>query len=171
MSSPGLPRVFSDVPTFVQYANSILQRRKARAGRSLELHVRRVLVEEGLEEGRDFDYNVESEPGRRPDFLFPSQAAYRDPAFPERNLRMLAAKTTSKDRWRQIISEAPRIRKKHLLTLQADISAEQIQEMTASFVTLVIPRKYRDVYPEELRARIRTLAEFISETKSCSYPG
>ena len=42
---------------------------------------------------------------------------------------MLAAKTTCKDRWRQIINEADRIKLKHLITLQEGVSEAQFREM------------------------------------------
>ncbi len=37
---------------------------------------------------------------------FPFRRAYHDTEFPVENLRMLAVKTTCKDRWRQILNEA-----------------------------------------------------------------
>ncbi len=99
---PGIRAGFQSVEQFVAQAQSVLQRRKARSGRSLELHVRQIFREEKLREDHHFTYGAESEPGRKPDFLFPSQAHYRDPGFPETKLRMLAVKTTCKDRWRQV---------------------------------------------------------------------
>jgi len=58
----------------------------------------------------------------KPDFIFPGITHYHDMAFPENVLTMLAAKTTCKDRWRQIRNEAKRIPVKHLLTLEPGIS-------------------------------------------------
>ncbi len=52
----------------------------------------------------------------KPDFLFPSAGAYHDTEFPVENLRMLAVKTTCKDRWRQILNEADKIHQVHLFT-------------------------------------------------------
>lgn len=101
----------------MERAHSILQRRKSRAGRSLELHTRQIFVEERLREGEHFSYQPESEPNKSPDFLFPSEAAYKDASFPASKLRMLAVKTTCKDRWRQVVKEVDRIPTKHLLTL------------------------------------------------------
>ncbi len=45
---------------------------------------------------------------------------------------MLAVKTTCKDRWRQILNEAQRIKPKHLLTLQEGVSHRQFDEMQES---------------------------------------
>jgi hypothetical protein len=38
----------------------------------------------------DFQHGPQSEPGKRPDFLFPSSAVCRDPGFSKARLRMLA---------------------------------------------------------------------------------
>ena len=106
---PGIREGFDNIDQFIARAQSVLQRRKVRSGRSLELHVRQIFREEDLAEGRHFSHGADSEPGSKPDFLFPSQASYRDPGFPESKLRMLAVKTTCKDRWRQVLREADRI--------------------------------------------------------------
>ncbi len=115
---PEIRKGFRNVEDFVAKAQTILQRRKSRSGRSLELHTREILIEEKLTEGLHFDHQPESEKGKRPVFLFPNAAAYRNPSFPTSGLRMLAAKTTCKDRWRQVINEADRVATKHLLTLR-----------------------------------------------------
>jgi EcoRII C terminal len=51
------------------------------------------------------------------------------PSVRRRVFRMLAAKTTCKDRWGQVINEAHQIKEKHLLTLQEGISENQFAEM------------------------------------------
>lgn len=122
---PAILAGFSTIDDFVERALSVLQRRKARSGRSLELHARAILIEEGFRQDADFCHGGVSEGGKRPDFMFPTQAAYRDMTFPPARLRMLATKTTLKDRWRQILNEADRIGRKHLLTLQEGVSIAQ----------------------------------------------
>lgn len=82
---------FSDLAAFIVLAQTVLQRRKSRAGRSLELQTREIFLEEGLIEGKMFSHGSTSENGKKPDFLFPSAAAYRDPSFPQTRLRMLAS--------------------------------------------------------------------------------
>ena len=161
-----MPRIregFGSINEFVSRAQSILQRRKARAGRSLELQTREVFVEEGLRENQDFAHGVESEPGRRPDFLFPSQTRYRDPAFPAERLRMLAVKTTCRDRWRQILNEAGRIETKHLLTVQEGVSETQFREMQESGVQLVVPTRLWSKYPATVRPKLLSLEAFVAE--------
>jgi hypothetical protein len=162
---PAIRAGFDSIEAFVARAQTILQRRKARSGRSLELHTHAIFVEEGLAENVQFAHGVDSEPGRRPDFLFPSQDLYRDPAFPAARLRMLAVKTTVRDRWRQILNEAGRIPVKHLLTLQEGVSAGQFQEMKESGVRLVVPAGLVKSYPEEIRPDLITLESFIGDVR------
>lgn len=138
---PLITQGFTTVDDFIARAQTILQRCKARSGRSLELHTRAIFIEEHLREGIDFSHQPESDPGKRPDFLFPSEAAYKNTAFPVANLRMLAVKTTCKDRWRQVINDADRIQKKHLFTLQEGVSEGQFAEMTGAGINLVVPEQ------------------------------
>lgn len=161
IESPLLAKGFGSIAEFLTHAQRILQRRKARSGRSLELHTREILLEEGFVEGRDFTHQPESDPGKRPDFLFPSQAAYKDPSFPAERLRVLAAKTTCKDRWRQILNEADRIPEKHLLTLQEGISVTQFREMTEAGVRLVLPAALVQSYADEIRPSLVRLGDFV----------
>lgn len=160
-----LPRIgegFATVDIFVDFANSVTNRRKSRSGRSLELQARTIFDEEGLQ----YDYGAVSENRKAPDFLFPSARAYHDPSFPSDRLRMLAVKTTCKDRWRQILNEADRVPYKHLLTLQEGIGPNQYAEMKRANVTLVVPRSLQERYSRELRGELVSLADFIRTTRS-----
>jgi len=165
IEKPVITKGFDSVDAFVSHAQTVLQRRKSRSGRSLELHTKMILQEEGFVEGQTFSHSPESEKGRKPDFLFPCETAYADPRFPAANLRMLAAKTTCKDRWRQILREADRVPCKHLLTLQEGVSLSQFNEMKEQQVQLVVPAPLLDSYPEEVRPQIITLEAFISEVR------
>ncbi len=100
---------------------------------------------------------------KKPDFLFPSAGAYHDTEFPVENLRMLAVKTTCKDRWRQILNEADKIHQVHLFTLQEGVSLAQYREMRESGVRLVVPSSLHKKYPEAVRAELMTLGAFIAE--------
>ena len=79
---------------------------------------------------------------------------------------MLAAKTTCKDRWRQILNEADRIEWKHLLTLQEGVSVSQFREMQQSKVVLVVPEPLIKSYPESIQCEVVPFARFIAETKA-----
>ena len=153
------------IDTFLVIAQRVLQRRKSRAGLSLELHTRKIFLEEDLRENLDFAYQAETEPGHRPDFLFPSANAYREAAYPSGSLRMLAVKTTCRDRWRQILNEASRIERKHLLTLQEGVSETQFKEMEQAGVRLVVPSPLISKFPPAIRENIMPLASFINEIR------
>ena len=163
---PSIRQGFDSMDEFIAQAQTILQRRKSRSGRSLELHVRTIFIEEGLRENQDFAHQQEAEPGRRPDFLFPSADTYKDMAFPEERLRMLAVKTTCKDRWRQILNEADRIEHKHLLTLQEGVSEGQFREMKEARVQLVTPASLFKKFPTSVRPHLKTLEDFIADVQS-----
>lgn len=162
---PHLLKGFTTIDEFLARAQTILQRRKARSGRSLELHAREIFLEEGLAENEKFSHQPESEPGKRPDFLFPSEALYKTADFPASRLRMLAVKTTCKDRWRQILNEADRIREKHLLTLQEGVSEGQFREMTEAGVRLVVPEALKSSYNKKIEPHLQTFESFIGDVR------
>ena len=141
-------------------ANMVLNRRKSRAGKSLEHHLSAIF------DGNQIVYTAQAvtEGNKKPDFIFPSQAAYHDADFPSDKLISLAAKTTCKDRWRQVINEADRLRDrpKYLCTLQQGISPSQMDEMQAENVILVVPHPYISAYPADRRDRIWTLSKFVN---------
>jgi hypothetical protein len=166
-----LPRItqgFSSVDEFISLAQSLLQSRKSRSGNSLEFHTREIMKEEGLIAGTSFTFRPVIEGGKRPDFLFPSKADYENPDFPESRLRMLAAKTSCKDRWRQVINEASRIRTKHLLTLQEGVSEGQFREMTEAGVRLVVPAGVHRAFPDSVKPHLITLEGFIADVRLLS---
>lgn len=156
---------FTTIDAFLTRAQTVLQRRKARSGNSLELHARSIFLEEGLNEVTQFAHQPESEPGKKPDFLFPSIAAYRDASFPAGQLRMLAVKTTCRDRWRQVLNEADRIPTKHLLTLQEGVSEAQFAEMTNAGVRLVVPAGLTEKFPKSVQPSLQTLESFIGDVR------
>jgi hypothetical protein len=164
-----LPRIqtgnFQTIEGFVGLAQSILQSRKSRSGNSLELHAREIMIEEGFNPKTDFCYKPTVESGKKPDFIFPSQAAYDDLDFPEVRLRMLAAKTTCKDRWRQVINEANRIKEKHLLTLQEGISENQFAEMREEGIKLVVPDGLHNSYNDTVRPHLISFESFIADIR------
>jgi type II restriction enzyme len=74
---------------------------------------------------------------------------------------MLGAKTTCKDRWRQVLNEANKIPNKHLFTLQRGVSRNQLQEMKDEHLTLVVPRDNKCLFLPEFHDNIMCLSEFI----------
>ena len=148
---------FSTVEELVEFSNTILNRRKSRAGKSLEHHLAEIFNQFKV----SFESQVITEDKKRPDFLFPSKEAYLNPKFDDQKLCVLASKTTCKDRWRQVLNEADRIKTKHLFTLQQGISSNQLEEMFKYNVQLVVPRQYLTSFPNTYRDRILTLDTFV----------
>lgn len=156
--SARLKEGFQDnVDEFFQFALSALNRRKSRAGHSLENHVETLLAARNIR----YERGGTTENRSKPDFLFPSALAYHDKNFDAKKLTMLGVKSTCKDRWRQVLSEADRIREKHLLTLEAAISNYQMQEMQERNLQLVIPESIHETYSEVQREKLMSIDNFI----------
>lgn len=165
---PQLKRGFKGVDEFLKCAQTVLQRRKSRAGVSLELHIREILLEENFIENKDFSFQAQTERNKKPDFIFPSQEAYFDKDFPKENLKMLAVKTTCKDRWRQILTEADRIQAKHLLTLQEGVSENQFKEMKDANINLVVPKPLIKKYPRSIQPELIEFNSFLADARLAS---
>lgn len=160
--SPTYSTPFASCEELISFANTILNRRKSRAGRSLELHLERIFHYSGL----PFATQAQTEGNKRPDFLFPSEEAYHNPHFTPSQLYFLGAKTTCKDRWRQILNEADRIPNKHLFTLQKGISRPQLTEMRKAGVHLVVPKAHLTAFDKEYQSQILSLERFIEIVKN-----
>lgn len=152
---------FDSMDTFIAVANSILNRRKSRAGKSLENHLAAIFDGNSL----SYDAQLRSEGHKTPDFIFPGGDVYHDMSFDFHKLVFLGAKTTCKDRWRQVITEADRIPVKHLFTLQQGISEAQMEEMKTENVVLVVPKAYIKNYPAPYKKDIMDLQTFIAYVK------
>jgi len=155
------PRVtagFETVEEFISFSLSVQNRRKSRAGYAFENHLQALFAELGIRCSR----GQTTEGRRRPDFLFPGIERYRDPEFDANALTMLGVKTTCKDRWRQVLTEAARIPRKHLCTLEPAISATQLDEMSEDQLTIVAPRSVLGTYPEGKGERAVSVADFVT---------
>lgn len=149
---------FSCCQDLISFANTILNRRKSRAGKSLEHHLASIFTAARIK----FEEQVVTEGHKRPDFIFPDGIAYHDFEFPADKLTFLGAKTTCKDRWRQVLNEADRIDNKHLFTLQQGISKSQLAEMETEHLTLVVPKSNISLFHPLYRHNIMSLNEFIT---------
>lgn len=152
---------FGELDPLIAFANTALNRRKSRAGKSLEHHLHYIFDKVGLQ----FSHPGRTEDNKSPDFLLPSNDAYADITFPNEQLSLLGVKTTCKDRWRQVLNEGSRVEHKHLLTLQQGVSANQMDEMQAANLTLVVPKEYHNMYPVTHRDRLMTVEQFINYAK------
>jgi hypothetical protein len=153
-------RAFTEVDDFLNIAARIMNRRKSRAGRSLENHVHEFLTKQNI----PHEMRVADIPGK-PDVVIPSAAAYFDETYPVGSLFIVGVKTTCKDRWRQVLNEGKRVPDKYIITIQPGISAPQLEEMRESRVTLVVPEKLHDQYPPEKPMELLTLAAFVETVR------
>ena len=153
----------TDVDGFVRFSLSVQNRRKSRMGQSLEHHLEAVFRAHEIACVR----GAVTENNHRPDFLFPSEEAYR--AAPDTGhacLTMLGAKSSCKDRWRQVLAEATKIPRKHLLTLEPGISEPQTSQMANSGLQLVVPRSIQETYTNEQRAWLWNVRDFIRDVQA-----
>lgn len=157
-----ISKFFNNVEELVNYALKVLNRRKSRAGKSLENQLSAVFNKYEL----IFEEQVVTENNKKPDFIFPGSKEYHDINFNKNKLHFLAAKTTCKDRWRQILNEADKIEVKHLFTLQQGISENQLKEMFQYKVQLVVPKRHLSRFPQSFQDKIMTLEKFIILMKS-----
>jgi hypothetical protein len=149
---------FSGTEDFIKYSLSVQNRRKSRMGYALQNHLEEIFKRHSLR----FTPQARTERNNTPDFIFPGQTEYHDLNFDRSLLVMLGVKSSSKDRWRQILTEADLIPQKHLFTLEPSISSSQTSEMMKQGLKLVIPQVLHPTYkPEQLKI-IQSLADFIS---------
>lgn len=148
----------ADIDGFISFSLSVQNRRKSRAGFSLENHLEAVLTANKIR----YDRGAKTENNSSPDFLFPGIREYNDLSFPVANLTMLGVKTSCKDRWRQVLSEAAKITHKHLLTLEPGISQNQTDEMRAQNLQLVLPAQIHETYQDNQKAWLMKVVDFIS---------
>ena len=156
-----IDRGFESVEDFLEYSISIQQSRRSRMGLSLQHHLGALFLANQLR----FTAQARTERKNRPDFLFPGEAEYQDAAFQAPLLVMLAAKSTVKERWRQILVEADRIEEKHLCTLEPGISSDQTEEMRRQRVQLVVPASLLSTYSALQLQHILSLNQFVNYVK------
>ena len=152
---------FSSVDDFISYSLSVQNRRKSRAGHSFENHLSALF---NLHELR-FDQQKITENKERPDFIFPGIREYHEATFQVELLTMLGAKSTCKDRWRQVLQEASRIRNKHLITLETAISVDQTTQMQSKNLQLVVPRSVSATYTPKQQEWLMSVEDFIGYVK------
>ncbi len=148
----------NDVDSFISYSLSVQNRRKSRAGLAFENHLEFIMESHNLIYSR----TPVTENKSKPDFLFPGESCYHDKDFNPVNLAMPGVKSTLKDRWRQVLAEAQRIERKHLLTLQAAISVQQTDEMKANKLQLVVPRRIQESYTGHQKNWLMSVENFFS---------
>jgi type II restriction enzyme len=153
-------RLFLDIDDFLKTASGILNRRKSRAGRSLENHVEEVLLKAKI------PHKMRPNIDGKPDIVIPNEEAYYDLNYPTNKRFIIGVKTTCKDRWRQVLNEGELVKNKHILTTQKGISSNQLNEMHKAKVTLIVPKQLHKEYPKERNITLLTVEEFVSTIRT-----
>lgn len=151
----------TDVDGFISFSLGVQNRRKSRMGHSLENHIAAVLDSFGL----PYQRGAKTEQGHKPDFLFPNAAVYEEALVGDTRLLMLGAKSTCKDRWRQVLAEAKKIPRKHLLTLEPGITEPQTNQMEAANLQLVVPTSIQNTYNPRQKMWLWSMERFINEVR------
>ena len=146
---------------FVAFSLSVQNRRKSRMGYSLQNQLAALFDSQKLK----YEAQAVTEAQNKPDFIFPGSAEYHDPQFDTALLAMLGAKSTLKERWRQILTEAEKIPRKHLCTLELAISKNQTDEITKHAIRLVIPEPFHQTYTAEQKPQLWTVSAFVEFVK------
>jgi len=150
-----------DVDSFLTFSLSVQNRRKSRAGYSLENHLQQMFSSHNIL----FSRGAITENRSKPDFVFPGISMYHDNNFSSLLLTMLGVKTSCKDRWRQVLAEADRISNKHIVTLEPAISEAQTNEMHARSLQLVLPRSLHQTYTAQQQQNIICISDFLDIVK------
>ncbi len=113
---------------------SISQGRKARAGSAFEN------VLGAFFQALGYPFTPQPRIDGNPDFVFPSVDYYKQAAM---DCIVFTAKTTLRERWRQITSEGARGGAMYLATLDDSVKSSDIQEMSKQRIYLVVPQRLK----------------------------
>ncbi len=152
---------FKSADDFIQFSLSVQNRRKSRMGHSLENHIEEIFKINKV----NYEKNVRTERGNKPDFIFPSAKKYSMATVGAADIKMLAAKSTVKERWRQILEEADKIPVKNLCTIDPAISEKQLAQMISKKVELVVPIQIQTAYSDSWKKQMRSFGEFVDIVK------
>ncbi len=156
-----LRKGFEGVDDFVAFSLSVQNRRKSRMGFSLQNQLAARFDSHKLK----YEAQAVTEGKNKPDFIFPGSREYHDPGFDSTLLVMLGAKSTLKERWRQILTEAEKIPSKHLWTLEPAISKDQTDDIAKHEIQLVIPEPFHQTYTETQKLQLWTVSTFVDFVK------
>ncbi|MGI5879139.1 MAG: type II restriction endonuclease [Syntrophomonadaceae bacterium] len=148
---------FNETEDFISFSLSVQNRRKSRVGYAFENHLEELFNIYRIM----YDRTKVTENKSKPDFIFPGINFYHDTGFDSLLLTMLGVKSTCKDRWRQVLTEADRIHSKHLITLEAAISENQTNEMAVRNLQLVLPEVLHQTYTIEQQKWLINVREFM----------
>lgn len=150
-----------DVGRFFSVAKSLTNSRFSRAGGSFESHVAALFDGVGLR----YSAQVRDLPdGSKPDFLLPGREFYASDDLEIRSaVSFVGAKTTTKERWRQLAGEAEAVGTRHMVTMDTGINASKAHAMKSLSVVPVLPRPVIDECYDgkPFRDALLTVSDFV----------
>lgn len=155
----GLRALITEFPRIDKVLLSAAQQRKSRAGKSFELHIERM-----LRDGRiPYEAQVVIESKKRPDFVLPDFHLYSDKGRAREEALVLSAKTTLRERWKQVHGEI-RNCDLYLATVDENVAASTISEMGDAGIILVVPEslKVSDAAVYRRQSNVISFGEFFS---------
>lgn len=117
---------------------SASQQRKTRAGRSFEHH-----IAAALDAGNIRFQEQAVTGGRRPDFVMPDLRTLRSRTRAHADALVVAAKTTLRERWKQVSSERLNC-DVYLATVDDRVAPTSIAEMAGAGILLVVPESLKE---------------------------
>ncbi|KGN30541.1 hypothetical protein N802_06910 [Knoellia sinensis KCTC 19936] len=142
-----------DVDRFFSVATRFKNSRFSRSGASFEHHLAALFTANQV----SFHQPRHKYPdGAKPDFIVPSDDAYR---AMNSSVALVAAKTSVKERWRQIATEARHVPTRYLATMDPAISVSAADDMAKNNLQLVLPK------PLNVRLATLSYAELINRLK------
>ncbi|QYY31644.1 hypothetical protein K2O51_12475 [Cupriavidus pinatubonensis] len=147
---------------------SAAQQRKSRAGYSFEHHIEAMLSEGKI----PFQKQVVIEAKKRPDFILPSLALYDNKIRTDREALVLSAKTTLRERWKQVHAEIKNC-DLYIATVDENIAENAIIDMASQGICLVVPEslKNSDTTEYKRHASVISFEKFFStEIKGVRWP-
>jgi hypothetical protein len=146
---------------------SAAQQRKSRAGYSFEHHIEQVLIDGGI----PFTKQVVIEARKRPDFILPSEQAYKSHLRKKDEVLILSAKTTLRERWKQVQREINNC-DLYLATVDENIASNAIEDMNTLGIHLVVPESLKGSTDTEYKnhSNVISFKTFFKEVRKTRMP-
>ena len=160
--------IIRNFPRIDKILLSASQTRKSRAGRSFEYHIETMLRDGHV----PHEVQVIMSSKRRPDFILPSFKLYNQIDRPYEHALVLSAKTTLRERWKQVEGEIKNC-DLYLATVDEKIAENAIQSMKESGIKLVVPEslKKSDVTVYKAQDNVLSFKNFFrNDLKKNRYP-
>lgn len=147
-----------DIDLFFEVAKSKTNSRFSRAGYTFEHHLEAIFRAHGV---RYTAQSTRMDDGSKPDFLFPGRQEYDDDDL-VRFVTFLGAKTTARERWMQLVAEAPRVDRRYFATRDKKLTGSVLRTMHEKGVWPVMAKPLiEEIYPAQ-QHMILSLGLFVS---------